>query len=155
MQSLLKRVSQFLLWDPHTSRKFTERFVENILKGYKGLKYYTWGVEYLGKMIGTCGFSAFDLLHNSAEVGYVLSAEYWNMGIATEATKRVIEYGFDVLELSKIEARFIKENTNSKRVAERCGMSYYLSVPSAYIHRSGKRDMEIFHIERETYLKNK
>ena len=149
------RVSEFLLWDPHKNKEYTRRFVEFIQNGYQKLKYYTWGVEFESKMIGTCGFSAFDLSKNSAEVGYVLSANYWNLGIATEATKRVIEYGFEVLGLSKIEARFIKENTKSRKVAERLGMTYYMSVPRAYTHRTGKRDMEIFHIERATYLKNK
>lgn len=150
-----KRVSEFLLWDPHKDKRYTKKFVEFIQKGYEKLKYFTWGVEFDGKMIGTCGFSAFDLSNNSAEVGYVLSANYWNMGIATEATKRVIEYGFEVLGLYKIEARFIKENTKSRKVAERLGMTYYMSLPLAYTHRSGKRDMVIFHIDRETYLKNK
>ncbi len=148
-----KRVSDFLLWDPHKDRTFTTRFVENIERGYKELKYFTWGVEYQGKMIGTCGFSVFDIPNNSAQVGYVLSADYWNMGIASEATKRVIEYGFDTLELSKIEARFIKENVHSQRVAEKCGMTYYMTVPRAYTHRTGKRDMGICYINRETFLK--
>ena len=150
-----KRVSEFLLWDPHRDKDFTRRFVENIEIGYQRLKYHTWGVEFEGKMIGTCGFSAFNLANNSAEVGYVLSANYWNMGMATEATKRVLEYGFEVLRLSKIEARFIKENEKSRKVAQRLEMTHYLTVPLAYIHRSGKRDMEIYHIDRETYNKNK
>jgi len=147
-------VSKWLLWNPHTSFDFSRRFAEQLERGYRDMKYYTWGVEFNGKMIGTCGFSAFDIKINSAQVGYVLSSKYWGIGLATEATRKVIKFGFDVLELSTIESRYIIENEASRRVAEKCGMRYFTTVKNAFTHRTGKRDMGISVITKEEYCKN-
>ena len=72
----------------------------------------------------SCGFTSFNCTSDSAEVGYVINPEYWGRGIATEALSRVIRFGFEVLGLHRIEARFIEGNDQSRRVMERVGMTY-------------------------------
>ena len=75
------------------------------------------------KMIGTCGFTSFDLPHDSAEIGYVLNPDYHGKGYGTEAARRVVEFGFSELSLHRIEAKFMKENTASLHVMEKLGMT--------------------------------
>ena len=75
-------------------------------------------------MIGTCGFTSFDFENNSAEVGYVLNSGYWHFGLAPEALFEVMKFGFMILGLHRIEARYIVGNENSRRVMEKLGMRF-------------------------------
>ena len=48
---------------------------------------------------------------------------YWGRGYATEAAKRVIRFGFEMLNLHRIEAGVATENKRSIKVLEKAGMS--------------------------------
>ena len=54
-----------------------------------------------GTMVGSVGLYI-ELKEKRAEIGYSLSKEYWGLGIIPEAVLRVINYGFQDLELEKI-----------------------------------------------------
>ena len=73
-------------------------------------------------MIGTCGFTAFNFSSDSAEIGYVLNPAYHGRGLATEAVREVIRFGFEELSLHRIEAKFMKENIRSQKLMARVGM---------------------------------
>ena len=46
---------------------------------------------------------------------------YWNQGYATEAAGRVVEYGFETLDLHRIQAFVLPTNIGSVRVLEKLG----------------------------------
>ena len=116
-------VSKYLLWSPHESRWATKGYLSYLQRQYAKKQFYDWAITLSDskKMIGTIGFTAFDIENNSAEVGYVLSSDYWGKGIAAEALNKIIDFGFDRLSLHRLEARIMTENLRSKRVAEKCG----------------------------------
>jgi RimJ/RimL family protein N-acetyltransferase len=76
-----------------------------------------------GKMIGRCGLGFLD---NTPEVelGYVFDKSYWNMGLATEASKATLNYGFEEIKLDRIVAIAKPENIASVRVIQKIGMKY-------------------------------
>ncbi len=115
-------VSKYLLWRPHENKRETRTHLNNIIKKYKAGQFYDWGIIFDGKMIGTCGFSKIDILSDTAEAGYVLSRPYWGRGIAPEALLAVINFGFNVLGLRRIECICIEENKRSLNVMKKCGM---------------------------------
>ena len=119
-------VTEYLLWSPHPCRGYTEDYLCYISSRYKLGDFYDWAVveKESGKMIGTCGFTRFDPPHNKAEIGYVLNPDYHGRGYATEAAGRVIAYGFEELDLHRIEARFMSGNQASLRVTEKLGMTF-------------------------------
>jgi ribosomal-protein-alanine N-acetyltransferase len=47
---------------------------------------------------------------------------YWNKGFATESLKAVIDFGFDTLNLHRIEAGCAVNNIGSFKVLEKSGM---------------------------------
>ena len=119
-------VTRFLLWDPHTSIKYTTRYLAYLQSRYKAGEFYDWAVidRKSGKMIGTCGFTSFDFQNNSAEVGYVLNPAYWHRGIAPEALAEVLHFAFMILGLNRVEAKYMVGNTDSRRVMEKVGMKF-------------------------------
>lgn len=118
-------VTEYLRWYPHQSKKYTSDYLRYVSARYNLGDFYDWAVveKESGRMIGTCGFTSFDLPHDSAEIGYVLNPDFHGNGYATEAATRVIEFGFSELGLHRIEARFMKENTASLHVMEKLGMT--------------------------------
>ncbi len=58
------------------------------------------------------------------EVGYRLSRAAWGQGVATEAARRLIVYGFDEKSLPLICAVTHQENQASKRVLKKAGLNY-------------------------------
>lgn len=119
-------VTKFLLWSEHKSLAFTREYLAYIESRYALGDFYDWAVTLAnsGKMIGTCGFTKIDTINNSAEIGYVLNPAYHHMGIAAEAAKEVMRFGFDALSLHRIEARFIEGNDASRALMKRLGMTF-------------------------------
>ena len=76
--------------------------------------------------------------HQSCECFYALLPEYWGRGLATEAIKRLIDYGFQRLNIKQIVARISQNNPRSLRIANKLGMREqglveFQSVPEATI----------------------
>ena len=118
-------VTAYLLWSPHPSVQYTKDYLRYIRSRYALGEFYDWAVvdRTDGRMIGTCGFTRFDLPHNGGEIGYVLNPDYHGRGYGSEAAERVLRYGFEVLGLHRIEAKFMEGNAASLHVMEKLGMT--------------------------------
>lgn len=115
-------VARYVTWHAHTSIEDTKAFLTFILNGYEQGNHLLWGIEYLGTLIGTIDFVTVDNTHKCGEIGFVLSEDYWNKGMTTEATKKLIDFGFQELKLVRIQARCFEENISSQKVMEKSGM---------------------------------
>ena len=62
------------------------------------------------------------------ELGYVLSKDYWNKGIMTEAVSKVIEYCFKILKLNYLIATCFNYNIESKKVLEKLNFKFYKDI---------------------------
>lgn len=84
-----------------------------------------WPVELgaTGEVIGLAGLQHLDD-GPEIEVGYRFLRGHWGNGYATEAATAAIRYGFDELELDRIVAVTLPTNRASRRVLEKCGLSY-------------------------------
>jgi [ribosomal protein S5]-alanine N-acetyltransferase len=62
--------------------------------------------------------------HRRAELGYWIGVPYWNRGIATEAARALVTYGFESLKLNRIFAGYVSTNLASASVLKKIGMRY-------------------------------
>ena len=74
-------------------------------------------------LIGAIGL-VLNRRHERGEMGYWIGTAYWGNGYCTEAAKSVLTYGFDVLGLHKIHAKYMDTNPASGRVLAKIGMSH-------------------------------
>ncbi len=58
------------------------------------------------------------------ELAYLLARPYWGRGLATEAARAIVAFAFDELRLPRLICLFEPENTASRRVAEKVGMTF-------------------------------
>ncbi len=153
--SRLPEVTRCLLWEPHKDHAQTLDYLQYLQTRYRAGDFYDWALieRESGRMIGTCGFTSLDFTNNSAEVGYVLNPEFWGRGLAAEAVRRVMRFGFMELNVHRIEAKYMIENTQSRRVMEKCGMTFE-GVRRSSMYVKGKyRDIGVCAILSEEYIR--
>jgi ribosomal-protein-alanine N-acetyltransferase len=75
-----------------------------------------------GRLIGGCRIEIRSPVHRSGDLGYVLARHAWGQGYATEATRALLEFGFERLALHRVWATCDVENHASARVLEKIGM---------------------------------
>lgn len=108
---------------PTASIKEADGLIAKFSDGFKATNTIRWGITLKenNKLIGTCGFHNLNEKHFRAEMGYELSSTYWKYGYMKESVDAIIRYGFDKMNLNRIEAVIYPENTSSRTVLERAG----------------------------------
>ena len=147
-------VTRYVLWDTHNSLEDTRNFLSLVAEGYGRGDFGGWGLvlKEADTFIGTCGLDAdYSPEHALAELGYVLSRKYWGRGIMPEAVRAVIHFGFEELDLNRMESRCISENTASARVMEKAGMVYEGTFREREFIKDSYRDMKVYAILRREY----
>jgi [ribosomal protein S5]-alanine N-acetyltransferase len=78
-----------------------------------------------GEIVGTCGLDPW-MIHGKPEVE--LSNRYrmkfWYQGFALEASRKVLEYGFNVLKYPQIYGCFVAQNLGSKGIVDKLGFTF-------------------------------
>lgn len=112
-------------WEPHSSVAYTKDVIDVYRKKphYGQLSVFAIVLKDTGKMIGTCELHSY-IKEFKAELGYTVSPFYWGYGYAVEAARAMLYWGFDVLNLKRIECCSFTNNIQSKRVCEKLGLTY-------------------------------
>lgn len=73
---------------------------------------------------GAGGLNSLSEQHRKAEAGFWLLPEHQGKGIMTEAMPLILQYGFNQLQLHRIEGIVESENMVCKKVVEKLGFVY-------------------------------
>lgn len=146
-------VTKYLTWSPHASVKETERYIRILQKKYADGSFNDWGLIHkeTGKFIGTCGYTSFDYAANTAEVGYVLGKPYWGQGLAAEAVKCVMQFGFEVFGLDGFTAKYMEGNDASGRVMQKCGMTLEGVYRHSMYIKGEFKNIVVYHVTKEQF----
>ena len=148
-----REVARHVLWDAHRSIGESRAYLRFMLRKYRLKEPASWGIEYVAtrEIIGTIGFMWIQNDNASAEIGYSLSRDYWNRGIMTEALKAVIEYGFNYLNLNRIEAQHETTNPASGAVMRKCRMQKEGTLRSRLMNKGRFVDVDLYAILRKDF----
>ena len=105
-----------------------------------------------GNIIGMCGFHSWFPEHRRAEIGYHMTDEnVKNKGYMSEAIIEVIKYGFEKMDLNRIEACVGSKNIPSLRLMEKSGFVKEGYLRSHYCKNGIIEDSLIFGLLKEDY----
>lgn len=104
----------------------TEELLSQYIEKCESDDYYRWAVVL--KETGECvGMVAFYLVNTDFEFGeieYCIGKDFQNKGYITEATRALIDYGFEKIGFNRIQICCRDNNPKSRRVIEKCGFTF-------------------------------
>lgn len=107
------------------SQKQIRQFIEQRLLSYiqPGFGLYALIYKQNQQLIGYCGFFVQQVNEiKEVEIGYRLAVQYWGQGLATEATKAVLDYGQKKFKFQRFVCLIEPANIRSIRVAQKLNM---------------------------------
>ncbi|KAA9339755.1 GNAT family N-acetyltransferase [Hymenobacter busanensis] len=120
-----KQVNKYLGRKPSESIKDAQDFIRTINENAQRNDAIYWAIT-LGdneKLIGTICLFGFSEDNTAAEIGYELLPDFQGKGIMHEAATKVVDFAFNYIRLSSIEAYTHSDNQESTRLLERLGFS--------------------------------
>lgn len=92
----------------------------NMAKEHDGLDGIFRLITVNGKVAGNISVEQkSDVFGKDAEIGYMLSNQYWSKGVATEAVRQICEIAFSELDIIRITGLVYEPNIGSRRVLEK------------------------------------
>lgn len=116
-------VSRYLLDEDPVNHLDHAQEIVNFYMSPGGVTHNRWIIiEKTGNQpIGTCGYHKWDRRNRRSEIGYDLDPSFWRKGFTTEALQIMLHFGFEQMELHRIEALVFPENIASIRTLEKVG----------------------------------
>jgi len=148
-------VTKYMPFDTYKNREDAIDRIKFCIENNKEIeKPLLWAIEYKedGKLIGGIDFVKWDEDSHVAEVGYILNRKYWNKGIMTEALKEVIKFGFEKMELNRIEILCDERNIASSKVIEKNGLKYEGMLRQKMHVKNEYINLKVYSILKEEYV---
>ncbi|MBR4626580.1 MAG: GNAT family N-acetyltransferase [Ruminococcus sp.] len=141
----------------YPTREAVMGLLDKYIGGYEKPDYYRWAVidRENGECVGQIAYFLVDNKNHFAEIEYCIGAQYQCRGYATEATKAVIAFGFDKINLHKVQICTKTVNAPSKRVIEKCGFTYEGTLRDYFYWNDQYVGRLYFSILREEYESRK
>lgn len=131
------KLTRFLTWEAHTDIETTKNLVQSLIYAQQSDKGYHWCICLNKIIIGLV--SLIDVRRkirtwtlDRAELSYWIGSHYQGRGYATEASKRVMDFGFINLGLHKIIVAHATENLESERICNKLNFSQYAYEHDAF-----------------------
>ncbi|SEQ78056.1 GNAT family N-acetyltransferase [Piscibacillus halophilus] len=139
-------VTKNVTWPAHQTIQDSLDFISFAKSRYEDGQVAPWGIyhKHDQKIIGTADFVWWQHHHSAAEIGYVLSPDYWGQGIMPEVVREIIRFGFEEMDLVRIQARCFEENTNSERVMKKVGMSYEGLMKKRFYVKGEHKNLKVY-----------
>ena len=120
--------------DPEVMRYFpapltrpeSDRFADYVEQRFADLGWGLWAVDVAGGFAGFVGLNPVPPQLPAApgvEIGWRLARPFWGHGYATEAARRVVDFGFGEAGLAELVSFTTTGNLRSQRVMLRLGMT--------------------------------
>ena len=111
---------------PMQDRSEAVNLVQQMLEWFSEKKAISWGIELksAGHTVGGVGLYFWDKVYYKADLGYTVARPYWRQGIATEALRAVIAFGFECMGLHRINVDTRMDNTASVLLMAKLGFKH-------------------------------
>ncbi len=95
----------------YTTKEAVKELLDKYISSYEREDYYRWAIilKETGECIGQIAYFLVDYKNHFAEIEYCIGSAFQCKGYATEATKAVIRYGFEKINLHR--CRFVPKKS--------------------------------------------
>jgi ribosomal-protein-alanine N-acetyltransferase len=141
-----EQVTAHYAWDTFTSIEQGHALAEQTARAFRQREALRWGLIPPGsdRIVGTCGYTRWNAESRFAILGYDLARSCWHRGLMTEAVTAVLRFGFEQMELNRVEALVMAGNAASISVLSRVGFTHEGEMRRRVLHRGEFRDVWMF-----------
>jgi RimJ/RimL family protein N-acetyltransferase len=114
--------------------------------GWMADEHFAFGVfeRSTGILLGSVGLNQRNLVHHSASMGYWVRQSRQGRGVARRAARLAARFGFETLELIRIEIVALPDNHASRRTAEQAGARFEAIARHRVWTRGEARDAAVY-----------
>jgi ribosomal-protein-alanine N-acetyltransferase len=115
-------VAKWFFEQPYTEIEQVDEIIQAFINEFQQGQGMTWAISPKGsnELVGTCGYGEVEI-GSHGEIGFDLAKEHWGKGLMSEALGAIVDYGFDVFALGKIEAHTYATNSRAIRLLKKLG----------------------------------
>jgi [ribosomal protein S5]-alanine N-acetyltransferase len=129
------------------------RFREGMTMTGKSFLYFHLLDKGNNTVMGWCGFHTWFTKHRRAEIGYVLNHDqYKGKGFMKEALPVILKFGFENMDLHRIEALVAPDNTPSLKLLQKTGFIYEGLLRQHYMKNGQLEDSAVYSLLRNEYV---
>ena len=108
-----------------------------------------------GQVLGECGYHTINSAHRRAELFYGLKKEeFKRQGFMKEALAAVLKFGFENINLHRIQALVEKNNLPSVKLLQYFGFSFEGTIREDYVVDCVNDDSDCYSLLRSEWKKN-
>lgn len=96
------------------------------------------------ELIGTCGYNIWVQPARRGLLGYDLARAHWRCGLMREALTAILDFGFSIMQLNRIEALTLPQNTASQRLLDKLGFKAEGLLRQYEYLKDSPQDMAIY-----------
>src|SRR5438067_7131159 len=113
-----EEVTRYYDMETFTSIEQAQQLIARMAERFRNKERIRWGITLRGEdvVIGTCGYPVWEKFRFAGGIGYDLAREYWHQGITTEAVAAMLQFGFERMELNRVEAVVMPGNVHSMQL---------------------------------------
>jgi len=117
-------LAAFLPWVSNMNNQAdVEQYIGNCISLYREQREASFVIIDRETIIGRIGIHHINLFNRSGAIGYWITAAAKGKGIVTRSCEAVINYGFKVLGLHRIEIKAAVHNLRSRAIPEKLGFT--------------------------------
>lgn len=125
---------------------------------YNELNYYRWTIvrKEDNKILGCIYLNIHDEKARTAGIDYWIREDAWGNGYTTEASRKILNFAFDTLNINRIESCGGKDNPRTYKVMEKIGLKYEGERKEGiFYYYGGLENLVLYGITKEEYKNNK
>ena len=94
---------------------------------------------------------SFDLEKNTGEFGIIIHHPFWGTNVAVECHLLALAYGFEELDLDRIEFATAIENVRMQKFFDKYGVTYELTDRKLLTHYNVTLDRKLYALEKKAW----
>ena len=151
-----EEVTRFISPPPATLEGF-ERFIKWTEREREAGRYLCFAVVPAGHdtAVGLFQVRQLDARFDAAEWGFALASEYWGSGLFQKGADAVLRFVFDVVGVTRLEARAVVENTRGNAALRKIGAVKEGILRKSFLRGGRQMDQALWAIIDEDWYRSK
>lgn len=138
---------------PDVTMSLVETMIGRSLSRWAAGEPSRWGValDHDDRLVGTCGFNDWSLVHRWAELAFDLAQAHWGKGLMRQAVDAALEWAFQEDKVDRVHAFVRVDNGRSVGLLERSGFMREGCLRGYRICRGKRHDFYIYGLLRSDW----